>query len=149
MSASRRTARYLRTSSLSSIAIRRTPRTYTVHLKDSQARELSTAAKHWQYQKSRPLKPRLASSTSTQIDNHPKVGNKCSPPERLLSIDPDPKLMDTIPDGTHHLTEDTQKQGPQKSELEVGEMEGMRFKVEPLRREGEDLSTMRARLLCQ
>lgn len=34
------------------------------------------------------------------------------------------------------------------SELGVGEMEGAKFKVEPLRRTGEDANTMRARLLC-
>jgi hypothetical protein len=32
--------------------------------------------------------------------------------------------------------------------LEVGEMEGITFKVEPLKRAGEDTTTMRARLLC-
>ncbi|KAK3325484.1 Flavinator of succinate dehydrogenase-domain-containing protein [Apodospora peruviana] len=34
-------------------------------------------------------------------------------------------------------------------ELEVGELEGAKFKVEPLRRVGEDSATMRARLLYQ
>lgn len=33
-------------------------------------------------------------------------------------------------------------------ELGVGEMAEAKFRVEPLRRTGEDLSTMRARLLC-
>lgn len=33
-------------------------------------------------------------------------------------------------------------------ELGVGELEGATFKVEPLRRTGEDANTMRARLLC-
>jgi hypothetical protein len=33
-------------------------------------------------------------------------------------------------------------------DLEVGELQGAQFKIEPLRREGEDLATMRARLLC-
>lgn len=33
-------------------------------------------------------------------------------------------------------------------ELDVGELEGIKFKVEPLRRQGEETSTMRARLLC-
>lgn len=37
---------------------------------------------------------------------------------------------------------------PRKHELELGEMEGITFKVEPLRRVGEDVATMRARLLC-
>lgn len=33
-------------------------------------------------------------------------------------------------------------------DLEVGELEGAKFRVEPLRRTGEDPATMRARLLC-
>ncbi|EFQ97885.1 early meiotic induction protein 5 [Nannizzia gypsea CBS 118893] len=39
--------------------------------------------------------------------------------------------------------------GQTKGELEVGEMEGITFKVEPLKRKGEDNSTKRARLLYQ
>ena len=35
------------------------------------------------------------------------------------------------------------------SELGVGELQGATFKVEPLRRVGEDPATMRARLLCK
>ncbi len=34
-------------------------------------------------------------------------------------------------------------------ELQVGELEGGSFKIEPLVREGEDAATMRARLLCK
>jgi succinate dehydrogenase assembly factor 2 len=33
-------------------------------------------------------------------------------------------------------------------DLEVGELQGASFKVEPLRRKGEDERTMRGRLLC-
>ena len=33
-------------------------------------------------------------------------------------------------------------------ELGVGELAGAKFRIEPLRRTGEDLQTMRARLLC-
>jgi len=50
------------------------------------------------------------------------------------------------------MTGDTQKGEPEKgpnSELGVGEMEGGSFKVEPLRRTGEDANTMRARLQYQ
>lgn len=35
-----------------------------------------------------------------------------------------------------------------EGELGVGELEGAKFKVEPLRRHGEDPETMRARLTC-
>lgn len=46
-----------------------------------------------------------------------------------------------------------QQQDPNSSvqntgELGVGELEGAKFRVEPIRRTGEDASTMRARLLC-
>lgn len=40
---------------------------------------------------------------------------------------------------------DTQQAG---RELEVGELEGAKFKIEPLRRTGEDDATKRARLVC-
>jgi hypothetical protein len=49
------------------------------------------------------------------------------------------------------MTGDQQPGDPSKvsfSELGVGEMEGASFRVEPLRRTGEDTTTMRARLLC-
>ena len=39
-------------------------------------------------------------------------------------------------------------QPPSARDLEVGELQGATFKVEPLRRVGEDPATMRARLLC-
>jgi hypothetical protein len=35
-----------------------------------------------------------------------------------------------------------------QGDLGVGELQGVQFKVEPLRRVGEDPATMRARLLC-
>lgn len=38
---------------------------------------------------------------------------------------------------------------PPRAALDVGEIEGVKFKVEPLRRTGEDGNTMRARLLCR
>jgi hypothetical protein len=49
------------------------------------------------------------------------------------------------------MTGGTQPGDPDKvsmPDLGVGEMEGASFKVEPLRRTGEDSTTMRARLLC-
>ncbi|KAJ5679609.1 Succinate dehydrogenase assembly factor 2 [Penicillium macrosclerotiorum] len=60
-----------------------------------------------------------------------------------------------VPEGAYpgkieHFTGGRQEQeGAQKPELEVGEMEGIKFKVEPLKRVGEDATTMRARLLYQ
>ena len=49
------------------------------------------------------------------------------------------------------MTGGTQEGGPESGvnkELDVGEMEDVKFKVEPLQRTGEDANTMRARLLC-
>ncbi|WYZ41623.1 hypothetical protein EsH8_V_000518 [Colletotrichum jinshuiense] len=43
----------------------------------------------------------------------------------------------------------TQTESPVNNELAVGEFEGIKFRVEPLRRKGEDERTMRARLLYQ
>jgi len=37
---------------------------------------------------------------------------------------------------------------PAREDIAVGELEGAKFRVEPLRRTGEDPKTMRARLLC-
>lgn len=45
-------------------------------------------------------------------------------------------------------SQDGKAQEGTNAELGVGEMEGGAFKVEPLRRTGEDANTMRARLLC-
>lgn len=38
---------------------------------------------------------------------------------------------------------------PSGGEMAVGELEGASFKIEPLRRVGEDEKTMRARLVCK
>ena len=58
---------------------------------------------------------------------------------------------DAVPENTERMTGGTQKGAPEggkNADLEVGEIEGGTFKVEPLRRTGEDANTMRARLLC-
>ena len=39
-------------------------------------------------------------------------------------------------------------QQPADGELQVGELEGAKFRIEPLRRTGEDDATKRARLVC-
>ncbi|GAB1209338.1 hypothetical protein APSETT445_008110 [Aspergillus pseudonomiae] len=53
------------------------------------------------------------------------------------------------PGKVEHFTGGRQETSAQKPELGVGEMEGITFKVEPLKRTGEDVSTIRARLLYQ
>lgn len=55
-------------------------------------------------------------------------------------------------ENTERMTGGTQSGEPEggpNAEMGVGEMEGAKFKVEPLRRTGEDANTMRARLLCR
>lgn len=81
----------------------------------------------------------------------PSVGADKAPPELLSSVDPNFVPKDSVPENTERMTGGTQKGGPEvgvDAELDVGEMEGASFKVEPLRRTGEDGNTMRARLLC-
>ena len=48
----------------------------------------------------------------------------------------------------NHFTQGRQASGERKPELEVGEMEGISFRVEPIQRVEEDPVTTRARLLC-
>lgn len=110
----------------------------------------NTAA--WQdIQKSKPEGPHLTNTTSTIANEMPSVGADKPPPELLTSVDPDFVPKDSVPENTERMTGGTQKGAPEggaNAELEVGEMEGASFKVEPLRRTGEDGNTMRARLLC-
>ena len=95
--------------------------------------------------------PHMTNTTSTIQNDMPSVGKDSAPPEMLSATDPDFVPKDEIPEHTEKMTGGTQSGDPDKvsqSEYAVGEMEGISFKVEPLRRTGEDLSTMRARLLC-
>lgn len=93
----------------------------------------------------------MTNTNSTIANEMPSVGADKPPPELLTSVDPNFLPKDSVPDNTEHMTGNTQEGGPQSgsnAELNVGEMEGAKFKVEPVRRTGEDDNTMRARLLC-
>ena len=93
----------------------------------------------------------MTNTTSTIANEMPSVGADKAPPELLTSVDPDFTPKDSVPENTERMTGGTQKGGPEagvNKELDVGEMEGAKFKVEPKRRTGEDANTMRARLLC-
>lgn len=95
--------------------------------------------------------PHLTNTNSTIANEMPSVGADKAPPELLTSVDPNFVPKDSVPENTERMTGGTQEGGPQSgtnAELDVGEMEGANFKVEPLRRTGEDENTMRARLLC-
>lgn len=109
-------------------------------------------AENWrEEQKSKPTGPHLTNTNSTIANEMPSVGADKAPPELLTSVDPDFVPKDSVPENTERMTGGTQKGGPEdgaNADLEVGEMEGAKFKVEPIRRTGEDGNTMRARLLC-
>lgn len=93
----------------------------------------------------------MTNTNSTIANEMPSVGADKPPPELLTSVDPDFVPKDSVPENTERMMAGAQKGAPESgvnAELEVGEMEGASFKVEPLRRTGEDGNTMRARLLC-
>ena len=114
-------------------------------------REHDTAAAWREKQQSKPLNPHMTNTNSTITNEMPSVGADKAPPELISAVDEDFTPKDAVPSNTEKMTGGTQGGEPQdgpNAELGVGEMEGAKFKVEPLRRTGEDGNTMRARLLC-
>ncbi|OAP61924.1 hypothetical protein AYL99_04127 [Fonsecaea erecta] len=112
----------------------------------------SNAEEHRKYQKEKADNPHMTNTNSTIHNKMPSVGKDAPPPEMLSSTDPNYIPKDRVPENTDKMTGGTQPGDPNKvsqSEYAVGEMEGISFRVEPLRRTGEDLPTMRARLLYQ
>ena len=115
------------------------------------AKEHSTAEEYRKIQTEKPLNPHITNTNSTVVNDMPSVGAQKAPPELISSIAPDFIPRDSVPENTERMTGGTQKGAPESglyAELDVGEMEGAKFKVEPLRRTGEDHNTTRARLLC-
>ncbi|KAL9532452.1 Succinate dehydrogenase assembly factor [Sphaerulina musiva] len=111
-----------------------------------------TAAEYRRIMKSKPLNPHMTNSTSTIANEMPNIGEDAAPPELLTSVDGNFVPKDSKPENTEKMTGGTQKGAPDSgvnAGLEVGEIEGGSFKVEPLRRTGEDINTMRARLVYQ
>jgi hypothetical protein len=106
---------------------------------------------HRKIQSEKPLNPHMTNTNSTIANEMPSVGAGKAPPELITSVDPDFIPKDSVPENTERMTGGTQKGAPgsgPNAELGVGEMQGAKFKVEPLRRTGEDANTTRARLLC-
>lgn len=102
-------------------------------------------------QKEKSLGPHLTHTTSTIANDMPSVGADKAPPELITSVDPDFVLSDPVAEEAKQNTNGAAKDADTSvtdSELGVGEMEGGKFKIEPLRRTGEDGNTLRARLLC-
>jgi len=115
------------------------------------AREHEGTAEHRKIQSEKPLNPHMTNTNSTQTNEMPSVGKNKAPPELITSVDPDFVPKDSVPENTERMTGSTQKGSPDEgpnAELGVGEMQGAKFKIEPLRRVGEDDNTTRARLLC-
>jgi hypothetical protein len=117
-----------------------------------------TSETYRKYQKERPLNPHMTNTTSTIANEMPSVGNDAAPPELLTHADGNFTPKDSVPENTERMTGGTQSSKDEHvsgansemgtGEMGVGEMEGAKFKVEPIRRTGEDPNTMRARLLC-
>jgi hypothetical protein len=112
-------------------------------------------AEYRKMQTEKPLNPHMTNTNSTITNEMPSVGAKQVPPEFISSVDPDFVPTDSVPENTERMTGGTQKGVPEKGpsmmldgEMAVGEMEGGKFRIEPLRRTGEDANTTRARLLC-
>lgn len=110
------------------------------------------AEEHRQYQKEKPDNPHMTNTNSTFHNEMPSLGKDKPPPDMISSVDPDYVPKDKVPENTERMTGGTQSGDPDKvsrPDVAVGEIEGISFRVEPLRRTGEDVTTMRARLLCR
>lgn len=115
------------------------------------AKEHEGTKEHRKIQSEKPLNPHMTNTNSTIRNDMPSAGTHNLPPELISSIDSKFAPKDSSPENTERMTGGTQKgegNEGQTAEMGVGEMEGASFKVEPLRRTGEDGNTMRARLLC-
>lgn len=115
------------------------------------ARANDTAGRYREIMRSKSLNPHMTNTSSTIANQFPSVGEDKPPADMLTSVEPQFTPKDSIPENTERMTGGSQPAGPDKgpnAELDVGEIEGGKFKVEPLRREGEKKDTMRARLLC-
>ncbi|PPJ50629.1 hypothetical protein CBER1_05756 [Cercospora berteroae] len=111
-----------------------------------------TADEYRRIMKSKPLNPHMTNTNSTIANEMPNVGEDAAPPELITSVDANFVPKDSKPENTERMTGGTQTPAPESGPnagLDVGEIEGGTFKVEPLRRTGEDVNTMRARLVYQ
>lgn len=119
---------------------------------DLNKRGNDTAEEYRRIMKEKPLNPHMTNTNSTIANEMPSIGKDNAPPELLSSVDPNFTPQDANPSNTEKMTGGTQSGAPSSdsnAELGVGEIEGGTFRVEPLRRTGEDPNTMRARLLCK
>lgn len=151
MSAPRLMGRFLRplpATSASLSGLNRSFGTTALRFKDSNERAHPNVSEHRDNQTTKGPNQAVPNTTTTMTKDYPKVGERTAPPDMLNSVDPNYRPADPYPGKVEHFTGGRQETGAQKPELGVGEMEGITFKVEPLKRVGEDTATMRARLLC-
>ena len=123
----------------------------TSSIRLSQNRSQDTTESWRKAQTQKPLNPHMTNTNSTIVNEMPSIGRDASPPEMITSVNPDSRPADSIPENTERMLGGTQDSGTStghETELDVGEMEGGTFKVEPIRRSNEDTRTLRARLLC-
>ena len=116
------------------------------------ARGNDTAPEYRRFQNEKPLNPHMTNTNTTIANEMPSIGSDSAPPELLTNVDPNFIPKDSRPANTERMVGGTQNPAPEdgaNKELNVGEIEGGTFRVEPLRRTGEDANTMRARLLCK
>ncbi|KAK2791048.1 vesicle coat component [Onygenales sp. PD_10] len=92
---------------------------------------------------------RVIRSAAARLSSAPVRSLSATAFRASSAVDPNYKPSDAVPGKTERMTGGAQPSGGRKPELGVGEMEGITFKVEPLKRQGEDAATMRARLLYQ
>lgn len=110
-----------------------------------------TTEEYRKAQKEKPLNPHMTNTNSTIANEMPSIGKDNAPPELITAVDPEFTPKDSVPENTERMTGGSQSGKPESganAELDIGEIEGGTFKVEPKRRTGEDANTMRARLLC-
>jgi hypothetical protein len=127
-------------------------KTYSEPSTKENERAHSTAEEHRKYQTEKPENPHMTNTNSTIHNEMPSVGKDAPPPDLISAVDPNYAPKDRKPENTERMTGGTQPGDPSKvspTEYGVGELEGISFRVEPLRRTGEDVTTMRARLLCR
>jgi hypothetical protein len=119
------------------------------------AKEHETNPEHRKFQTETLLNPHITNTNSAIANELPKAGSGNRLPDLISSVDPDYPSKDSNAENTERMAGNAQKGDPEESskaaqaDLGVGEMEGGRFRVEPLRRTGEDENTMRARLVCK
>jgi len=136
----------------SACAVPRLSRPFTSTRTRFNDRPKNDTAETWEkIQKEKPLNPHMTNTNSTISNEMPSIGKDSVPPEMITSVEGDFTPKDSVPENTDRMTGGTQKPAPESgvnADLDVGEIEGGQFRVEPLRRSGEDANTMRARLLC-